>query len=61
MNVTLCARPTQQFYYARRFCVPWVKAAQIMRDIMRDSISRTFYYARNAWCKIKDRGLVLNK
>ena len=46
MNVTLCARPTQQFYYARRFCVPWVKAAQIMRDIMRDSISLSFYHAR---------------
>ena len=36
------AHPTQQFYYARRFCVPWVNAAQIMRDIMRDSISLLF-------------------
>ena len=39
------ARPTQQFYYARRVCVPWVKAAQMMRDIMRDSVSHIFYYA----------------
>ena len=42
MNVTLCARPTQQFYYARRFCVPWVKAAQIMRDIMRGDYARDY-------------------
>ena len=41
-------RPTQQFYYARRFCVPWVKAAQIMRDIMRGDYARDYvrYYAR---------------
>ena len=53
------ARPTQQFYYARRFCVPRVKTAQIMRDIMRDSISFTCYYARNAWRYRNDRGLAL--
>ena len=41
------ARPTQQFYYARRVCVPWVIAAQIMRDIKRDNNYFAFYYARN--------------
>ena len=55
------ARTAQQVLYARRVCVPWVKAAQIMRDIMRDSISLTLYYARSAWRKINDRGLVLKK
>ena len=48
MNVILCARPTQQFYYAHRIWVPWVIAAQIMRDIMRGDYARDYarYYAR---------------
>ena len=27
MNMALCVRPTQQFYYTRRVCMPWVIAA----------------------------------